>query len=225
MGFYLSHHRSLTILFYLNALLHIEQQGNKGIWVTYDDDCLSSRWDPSRASENSFGFLFTRFDSPAQSEVPCTAFRTRESQEAVVEFLNEMENTPTIDRVNVSVSAPRAGNVFDEVIRLFNENSRLMIHQLSMLQQQQNLLQQQQKQSDDDRFRTLRNQSIATTGPKRQRTSPNPSKQIQTKRRRIDSNLVDGEGAFEPVTPVEWITQCPIMLDEVTRDEIYVHGW
>ncbi len=136
----------------------------------------------------------------------------------MVEFLNEMENTPTIDRVNVSVSAPRADNVFDEVIRLFNENSRLMIHQLSLLQQKQ-------KQSDDERFRTLWNQSIATTGPKRRRTSPNASKQIQTKRRRIDSNLVDGEGAFEPVTPVEWITQCPILFVEVTRDEIYVHGW
>ena len=187
--------------------------------MTYDDDCLSSRWDPSRASENSFGFLFTRFDSPAQSEVPCTAFRTRESQEAVVEFLNEMENTPTIDRVNVSVSAPRADNVLIEMIRLFDENYVTMRNKFSMLQQRQHT------QSDDEQFRTLWNQSIATTGPKRQRTSPNPSKQIQTKRRRIDSNLVDGEGAFEPVTPVEWITQCPILLDEVTRDEIYVHGW
>jgi hypothetical protein len=157
---------SLTVLFYLNPLLHIEQQtskecgeessqdpdldNDKGTWVTYNDDRLSSRWDPSQASTNSFGFLFTRRDSPAQSELPCTAFRTRESQEAVVEFFNAMENTKTIDRVNVSdLSAPRADNVVDDMIRLIDENYVTMRNKLSVLQQQQ------QQRSDDERIRTL----------------------------------------------------------------------
>jgi hypothetical protein len=66
---------------------------------------------------------------------------------------------------------------------------------------------------------------ITTTEPKRQRTSPSPSEQIEAKKPRIDTNLVDGEGAFEPVTPVKWIKECPILFVEVTRDEIYEHGW
>lgn len=172
---------------------------------------------------DSFGFLYTRVDPPSeQLALPPNAFLMPGSQEAVVEFLNETENEGTYDMVGAPMSAPGAvGDVMGKVMLLHREHT-LQMNEINLRMNQQFALQ-------------LQELGLSATATKRQRTSSNPPKTIESKRLRTGSNPIEEKGALDGSTPArnrqpcpdpsEWITECPIYLTAVTREQIYIYGW
>jgi hypothetical protein len=120
------------------------------------------------------------------------------------------------------MSAPGAvGDVMDKVLLLHRKHT-LQINEQNLWMNQQFALQ-------------LQELRLSATATKRQRTSSNPPKTIESKRLRTGSNPFEEKGAFDGSTPAqnrqpcpdpsEWIQQCPIYHDPVTREQIYIYGW